>query len=477
MGMVQWPQSKLESISYRLKNLRAITMRKILCILFGLGAVIHTSAQGTFTIGSGTTITTSNGTYLVLGNVNLVNNGVLSQATGETIKFTGSTDVTVSGGGSATTGKLMISKTIGSKLNLGADLTVSDQLYFENGLLDLGNNHILLQGAATITGESETARSQTTGTGYIEASAMLNNPSSANIGSLGAIITSPENLGSVTIRRGHQSQMNSFGNGSSIYRYYDIQATNNTNLNATLRLTYADAELNGLNESVLIPWRSIDNINWSAFGADARDVTNNYVEKNGISQFSRWTLSEQSSTLPVKFTYLNTQCNQGSLKITWKAMNLENVKSFSIERSVNGTGWTTIGHVAPTGNSNQEQMYSFLDVNATGSDLYRIVENSMDNKKYYSSIANSSCRGTSTFGVSPNPAYNTFTVNLSSTTAVRNKLTLYNVAGAVVAVKTVDVLPGATQIFFDISTVPAGVYSLVMQSEKGDSRTMKIIKQ
>jgi hypothetical protein len=118
-----------------------------------------------------------------------------------------------------------------------------------------------------------------------------------------------------------------------------------------------------------------------------------------------------------------------------------------------------------------------MDANATGSDFYRVVENNMDNKKYYSSIIRSNCRSASTFELSPNLVRNTFTVNLSSETASRNKLTLYNAAGSVVVTKEVDVLPGFTKIFFDISNVPAGIYCLVMRSEKGESKTIRLIKQ
>jgi hypothetical protein len=69
-----------------------------------------------------------------------------------------------------------------------------------------------------------------------------------NPGNLGAFITSAANVGVVTIRRGHVSQSGA-GLASSINRYYSITAENNTNLNATLRLKYFDAELNGQNRS------------------------------------------------------------------------------------------------------------------------------------------------------------------------------------------------------------------------------------
>jgi hypothetical protein len=81
------------------------------------------------------------------------------------------------------------------------------------------------------------------------------------------------------------------GDGSSIQRYYDILPSNNTALNAKLRFKYFDAELNGYDENTMALWKSSDMINWSKQGFTYRDATNNYVEKTGIADFSRWTLS------------------------------------------------------------------------------------------------------------------------------------------------------------------------------------------
>jgi hypothetical protein len=96
-------------------------------------------------------------------------------------------------------------------------------------------------------------------------------------------------MGSTIIRRGHAVQTVS-GN-SSIRRYFDIVPTNNSNLKATLRFYYFDAELRGSPEATLQQWKTQNNTNWDFVGADSRDISANYVEKKTIASFSRWTLA------------------------------------------------------------------------------------------------------------------------------------------------------------------------------------------
>jgi Secretion system C-terminal sorting domain len=114
-----------------------------------------------------------------------------------------------------------------------------------------------------------------------------------NPGNLGAVITSAQNLGSTTIRRGHIAASNVVASKPSINRYFDITPTNNTGLNATLRFNYFDAELNGRTEAWLGLWRSNDNGNtWTGAGFGTRDAVANFVQQTGINSFSRWTLSD-----------------------------------------------------------------------------------------------------------------------------------------------------------------------------------------
>jgi hypothetical protein len=274
-------------------------MKNIFIILLLVGCIVQSSAQGFLRVSPGATINTVNNAFIVLDNVNVINNGSFNQSIGNgTIKFTGNGDATISGSTVATFDKLNIAKT-SSKVALQQNMNVLGQASFTSGMLDLSNSILNLGSTGTLNGETETSRIFTLGNGYVQIITMLNTPVAANPGNLGAIISATKNLGSVTIRRGHLAQANITGNIPGILRYYDILPAVDNGLKATLRLQYFDAELNGRNETILELYKQ-DKKGWVNIGYSSRSTVNNFVEKIGITGLSRWTLSTNASMTQLK---------------------------------------------------------------------------------------------------------------------------------------------------------------------------------
>ena len=266
-------------------------MKSFLLLLLAGGLSMQIRAQGSLQITPGTTLKSTGGVYIVLNNTHLKNDGSFQQSSGDGIlKFTGNTNVTLSGKGTSAFDHLLLVKD-GSALTLQKNITVLTKVNFGGGLFNLGSNILDLGSSGVLENESAESRTHSSGNGYVQVTTVLNTPSMINPGNLGAIITSSANLGTTVIRRGHTAQTNLPGSSGSILRYYEITPANNTNLNAVLRLQYADAELNGLNEAALDLWKSIDNSTWNHIVSDLRDATLNYGEKTGINDFSRGTLA------------------------------------------------------------------------------------------------------------------------------------------------------------------------------------------
>lgn len=248
------------------------------------------SAQGYFKTETGISVVTAGNVTMNLNNAHFVNDGTFQQTPGSsTVQFSGSMPVSVSGANLPVFDYMEVAKSGMAVLSLQRNIHVASKIIFISGFLDLNNNNIILLDDAELTDENETRRIIGTSGGYVEKVMILNAPSSANPGNLGAVITSAQNLGTTLIRRGHQSQTNSSGGGSSILRYFDIIPVNNSSLNATLRFQYFNAELNSLNESSLVLFRHDGS--WNNEGFTVRDISANYIEKSGISSFSRWTAS------------------------------------------------------------------------------------------------------------------------------------------------------------------------------------------
>ena len=440
----------------------------------------QTGAQNVLKIEAGAVLKTTGGAVITLQDMNLQNDGTINQAPGEgTFRFTGTANTTISGTSAPLIDIFEIAKAGTAKVSLQRSINIGSGITFTSGLIDLNNNTILLSPAALLNGESETSSITGANGGFVEITNTLNAPSSANPGNLGAIISSGANMGSTVIRRGHQSQVNGSGAGNSILRYYDIIPTNNSTLNATLRFKYLDAELNGLTENVLVMWKSSNNISWAVQGFTSRDIATNYVEKTGIADFSRWTLSSPGNALPVLFILFNVKCNTDKVEVNWKTASEQNSSHFEAQRSENGINWAAIGRVAAAGNSGTEKSYSFTDNNpSAGIAFYRIAEFDIDGRVQYTSVLKNECGQPDIFKVWPNPVQRELFANISTAGGSQAVVKVFDSKGALVREQRNTLLPGNNQLSIDMRNLTPGIYHvLVKWGSNKMQQAVKIIKQ
>jgi hypothetical protein len=465
----------LGTISETPLNIKNYCMKNILLLFVVVASAVAATAQGTFRIGNGAYLKLAGGAYVVTDDMNVENNGDITMPAGDgTIKFTGSTNVSLLGSGNTTLSTLYMLKNTSSQLNLQQNIVVNQQVFFSLGNINLGNNTITLQGIGAVNGESDLARIMGTGSGYVQIISSLNAPASANPGNLGAIITSASDLGNTTVRRGHTSQVNSFGNGNSILRYYDIIPTNNSSLNATLRFSYLDAELNGLNENSLTLWRSANNSNWTNLGFDTRNPAVNYVEKTGIDQLFRFTLADVSSPLPVHFTAVNVQCLTNAVKVTWTTAAEQGSKNFVIEQSNNGYDWTKAGTISAGGTTSGTRSYSYT-VAGTGNSKYRLVEEAIDGRRTYSPVVLSNCSATALFSVYPNPVTDHLLVSLTTNEDHPVSIKVFDASGRQIGMRSQNVVAGNNSFIIDARLWPSGMYFIKVE-DKGMTYTASVVK-
>ncbi len=223
-------------------------MKKIIAIIFLVTCINKLNAQLHITTGAALTLTGN--AQLTLSNIDFVNNGIFNAGSG-TVTFTGDANATVSGNQPIQFYNLEVNKSGNSSVMLQSNIGISQQINFTNGFIDLNGFNADLGTTGALNNESENSRVTGANGGQLLFSTTLNAPSGANPGNLGAYITSSKNLGTTVIKRGHQSQMNGSGNGSSILRYFDIIPAANSGLDATLRMQYFIGELNNLDENTL----------------------------------------------------------------------------------------------------------------------------------------------------------------------------------------------------------------------------------
>lgn len=441
---------------------------------------VFTFGQGNIQVGTNVQMVMNGEIHFVCNEMSLENNGTITPGTASRCSFVSAASpggITLGGTTVTTFNKLEI-QTV-DPVVLNEDIQVNDTLSFTSGQLDVNGNMLNLGLNGAI--ESETMGQSIVGEtgGTANASGELNAPTDVNPGNLGMTITSTANLGMTTIARGHVAPTSTAG-GYGINRYYDISATNNTGLDATIRFEYLDSELNGIEEDELELFRSTDNgVTWTKEGFDARNATENWVEKSGVDGFSIWTLGSGSkAVLPVRMSYFRAECQGQTVLLKWATASEANNEKFEIEGSKFGEEWIQLGTILGQGTSNQLNTYSFTNTKDEGYRLYRLKQVDFDGTTSYSDIVSAECEDNKEelIRVYPNPTSDQFSVEIHHTNDEELELKLINKLGQIIEERKVTVLSGWTRQEFSLKNLPTGFYELVIVSKHG-TRTHKVLKE
>lgn len=249
---------------------------------------------GSFTLNPGATLKIGSPDGLWssgdVGNIQM--SGARNYSTGANYEYKANVSQIFGNGLPTTVNGLAINNPNGFTLN--SDYLVNGSLNMLSGSLDLNGQTITLGNTATLT---ETPGNTVKGlSGKIVTTRTISSPSSLNIGGLGLMLTTSANLGSTLVERYH-SPRTGFGN-EGIARYYNIQPSNNSGLNATLRFYYDESELGLIPEVNLRLVKSPDGSNqsWTMIGGSV-NTSQNYVEHSGINEFSYWTLTDVANSI------------------------------------------------------------------------------------------------------------------------------------------------------------------------------------
>ncbi len=348
--------------------------------------------SGQLTIGSDAQWVTTGNATLVVNDMNLLTHGIFTPGTGS-VKFTGTQNNGITGINLPVFNILEIAKTNNAKIQLARDINVNASINFISGLLDVWSSKIVLSPTAYVAGESETNRITATGAGFTEITVNLNSPNMNNPGNLGAFITSTENLGSVIVRRFHLPASGT-GLSTSINRYYNITPTNNTNLNATLRLKYFDAELNAQNESSLVLYQAFGAGSiWNNLSRTSNSTNSNYVEKTGLANLALQTLANDNTVAGAVtgLTFTGQRKKATEVQLNWTSQTETNMSGYRVQRRLDNeldfSDRAFVNTLAAGGNSISPLNYMNVDANAhTGISYYRLKVIAADNSFTYSIV-------------------------------------------------------------------------------------------
>ena len=434
----------------------------ILCSLF-LSVMLQLTAQSNFVITPGAELTISGNAAIYLNNMSFVNNGIFNAGNG-TIILSGNSLSTISGSNSITFFNLTLTNSGG--VNLNRNIGVDNQLDM-GGIMNLKNNSIVLGSNATILNENNSNRliDDATNTGNITTvrnfSAPLANVNPAAIGI--EFVTAPA-LGTTTLTRYAAAFVLNGSSTGLLQRYYNIQPTNNTALNASVRFYYFDAELNGVVENSSVLWKSVNNgVSWTQILPDSRNTTANWVQKNNVNDFSLWTIGNNNSALPIILSSFNTLCKENGANLIWKTEFEQNSDLFLIEKSKDALNWKQIGKLNAAG---QAAIYNFTDEEA-GVAYYRLKQVDKNGTFTYSKILSSDCEIKSiTLMLYPNPATEYTELVFNSTESFSTMVQVVGTNGQVVKTVQAGVQKGLNKIRINLVGLSNGTYVVKINNEK-----------
>lgn len=185
------------------------------------------------------------------------------------------------------------------------------------------------------------------------------------------------------------------------------------------------------------------------FGSDPGTLTDGVTYEQGTGE---------AIPLPVELTYFNVHNANDNVIITWQTATEKNNHYFTIERSVDGLYFETIGTVSGAGNSQITLNYSFTDASPlSGTTYYRLQQTDYDGKFEIFNMVAVSFYNEGALKVFPIPATNNLTIDFGGLSAQSN-IQIMTIQGQVV--KSLSVWESVQTI--DVSDLAAGNYLLTI---------------
>lgn len=180
-------------------------------------------------------------------------------------------------------------------------------------------------------------------------------------------------------------------------------------------------------------------------------------------------------TLPISLLNFSAKANEKEeVLLEWSSSQEINNSHFEIERSKNGNYWETIGKENSKGNTNRQQNYSFLDIQAlSGKSYYRLRQVDNNGAFSYSVIRQVNIQRSGLISYQ-NPIKDKINVSYYSDIEKEIFLTLYDTNGLLIKSLNVALGIGHNNINWETTTLAAGVYFLkILDKEKHSFKVVK----
>jgi hypothetical protein len=202
-----------------------------------------------------------------------------------------------------------------------------------------------------------------------------------------------------------------------------------------------------------------------------------------VTGFSGFFLFAENIALPVSLTHFSGKREGTANKLSWTTVSESNNRGFTIERSLDGTGYASIGFIASkvaSGNSGSMLNYTFTDHTTAAKAYYRLVQTDFDGRTKTSAVVllrNSGVNALAINSLYPNPTTSSLTLSLESKAGGIVRFTITDMAGRVLRNEIRSVSSGVNGMEIKVSALPSGTYSIRVTSEEGEMVSTTFVKQ
>jgi hypothetical protein len=183
---------------------------------------------------------------------------------------------------------------------------------------------------------------------------------------------------------------------------------------------------------------------------------------------------EDAGTLPVVLQHFDARKEGRTTLLSWSTASETNSERFEIERSRDGKQWTRIGEVSAQGESAEQKIYTFSDIEpASGTNLYRLkmIDRAVDHADgtyAYSQIRHVLFNDFDQ-AIFPNPASDRISLSKAAAENVK-AVSIIDMSG-----KSVFESPGVPEKGISVKEIATGLYTFRITKMDGSTETQKIL--
>jgi len=182
-----------------------------------------------------------------------------------------------------------------------------------------------------------------------------------------------------------------------------------------------------------------------------------------------------ASLLPVNFVSISATENTDGVSIKWKAAQEQNIANYEVERSTDGSNFTTIATAKPTNTSSYTEEDANIPTNPTTL-YYRIKETGIDGSTKYSNIATIQLSiNNYQLSIAPNPVQDKLNITLGNTASGNYNIRILSTLGKVVY-SNVGTLVTKGKLTLDATSLASGLYFIELTDKNGSKQLGKFIK-